>query len=88
MREGKDEGGRMKVERRTITVALLSTKSKYRLIRNLFNMPEGILCCMDCACCGCAHLDCDIRDKCSECRPMVLLFCSEFEPTDGGAVAI
>lgn len=29
--------------------------------------------CIDCA----AFSDCDIRDKCSDCKPMVLLFCSE-----------
>ena len=33
--------------------------------------------CFNCACIGCAHLDCDIRDECEECRPMTLLYCSE-----------
>jgi hypothetical protein len=53
-------------------------------LKNLLNAPEGFLSCKDCACIGCSHLDCDIRDKCSECRPLVLLFCSEFEPAYGG----
>jgi hypothetical protein len=73
---------------RTATIAMLCVKHDYSTLRGLLNLPKGFVSCKDCACCGCAHLDCDIRDKCSECRPMVLLFCSEFKPSDGGAVAL
>ena len=50
------------------------------LFWDVLQTPDAVdyITCEDCACIDCARFSgCDIRDKCEECRPMTLLYCSE-----------
>jgi hypothetical protein len=58
----------------------MKSKDEGRRMKDAYSgfVIKAAYACSDCACVDCGRFsDCDIRDKCSDCRPMVLLFCSE-----------